>query len=88
VSGVVQDLQIVLGAESFVPAFAEPVVSQAEACRRKEIVAVGVIRKRARLADQGIDHMSVMHGRAIPADQTRQRIDELVGVPNFHAVGE
>jgi hypothetical protein len=87
-SGVLQDLQIILGAAPFVPAFAEPVVSQAEACRRKEIVAVGVVRKRARLADQRIDHVPVMHGRVIPADQTRQRVDALVGVPNFHAVGK
>ena len=83
-----QDLQIFLGAAPFVLAFTEPVVSQAEACRRKEIVAVGVVRKRAWLADQRIDHVPVMHGRAVPADQTRQRIDELVGIPNFHAVGE
>lgn len=32
--------------------------------------------------------MPIMHGRAIPTDQARQRIDVLVGVPDFHAVGE
>ena len=85
---VVQDLQVILGAEPFVLAFAEPVVGQAEAGRREEVVAVGVIRKRAGLADQRVDHMPIIHGRVISTDQPRQRIDVSVGIPDFHAVGE
>lgn len=83
-----QDLQIVLGAEPFALVFAEPVVGDSETRRRKEVVAVSVIREGARLANQRVDHVPIMHRRLVSADETRQRIDVLIGVPDFHAVGE
>ncbi len=85
---MVQDLQIVLGATPFVAAGAEPVVGQAEARRRKQILAVRVIRERAGFADQRVDDVAVMHRRAVPAHQSRQRIGQFVRVPDLDAVGE
>ena len=85
---VVQDLQIILDSEAFVAAFAEAVVGQAEPRRREQIVAVGVVRERARLADQRVDHVPVVHRVPVAAHQTRQRVDQPVRVPDLDAVGE
>jgi hypothetical protein len=85
---VVQDLQVVLGPEPFVAAFAEPVVGQAEPRRREQVVAVGVMRERARLADQRIDDVAVVDRVPVAADQPRQRVNVPVRVPDLDAVGE
>ena len=84
---MVQDLQVVLGADPFV-ALAEPVVSQAKASRREQIVAVRILCERARLADQRVDDVPIVHRVAIATHQTRQRVDVLVRVPDLDAVGE
>ena len=76
-----------LGLTAFVEPLAEAVVSEAEAGRREEVVAVGVVRERPRLADQRIDDVPVVHRVLVPPDQARQRVGELVRVPNFDAVG-
>ena len=85
---MVQDLQIVLGTTPFVAALTEPVVGQAEPRRREQIIAVRVIRERAGFADQRVDDVTVVNRRAVPAHQSRQRIDEFVRVPDLDAVGE
>ena len=83
-----QDLQIVLGAAAFVAAFAEPVVSDAEPRRREQVVAIGVVGERARLAHQRIDDMPIVHRVLVATDQARQRIDVPIGVPDLNAIGE
>ena len=83
-----QDLQVVLDAAAFVAAFAEPVVGQAESRRREQILAVGVIRERTRLADQRVDDVPIVHGVPVAAHQPRQRVDAPVRVPDLDAVGE
>lgn len=84
---VVQDRQVFLGLPAFVVLFPEAVVSEAEACGREEVVAVGVVGEGPRLPHQRIDDMAVVHRVLVPTDQTRQRVDELVRVPDFDAVG-
>ena len=88
VGRVVQDLQVILDAASHVAALAEAVVRDAEPRRRKQIVAVGVVRERAGLADQRVDHVPVVHRVPVAAHQTRQRVDASVRVPDLDAVGE
>jgi len=88
VGGMMQDLQVVLGAAAFVAAFAEPIVSNAEARRREQIVAVRVIGEGARLAYERIDDMPIVHGMLIAAHQARQCVHVLIGVPDLDAVGE
>jgi hypothetical protein len=85
---MVQDLQIILGAAPFVAAVTEPVVGDAEARRREQIVAVGVTRERAGLTHQRVDDVSVVHRVLVATHQPRQRIDVLVRVPDLDAVGE
>ena len=43
--------------------------------------------ERADADPQRSDDVSVMHRVLVPADQTRQRVGELVRVPDFDAVG-
>ncbi len=88
VGRVVQKLQIIFNAAAFVAAFAEAVVSQAEPRRREQIVAVGVVRERARLADQRVDHVPVVHRVAVAPHQPRQRVDQPVRVPDFNPIGK
>jgi hypothetical protein len=85
---VLQDLQVVPGADPFVAAVAEAVEREAEPGRREQVFAVGVVRERPRLADQRVDDVSVMHRRPVPAHQPRQRVDESIGVPDLDPVGE
>jgi hypothetical protein len=58
---LLKDLQVVPGAAAFVPAVAEPVIGDAEARRREQIIAIGVVREGAGLAHQGIDHVPVVN---------------------------
>ena len=85
---MMQDLQVVLGAATFVAARAEPVVGQAETRRREQIVAVSVIRERSGFAYQRVDDVPIVNRRAVPAHESRQRIDEFVRVPDLDTVGE
>jgi hypothetical protein len=85
---MVQDLQVIFGAGSFVAAVAELIVGQAEARRRKQIVAVGVLCERARLADQRVDDVPIVHRVAIATHQPRQRVNLLVRIPDLDAVGK
>jgi hypothetical protein len=85
---MVKDLQVVLGAEPFVAAFAESIERQAEPRRREQVVAIGVIRERPRLADQRVDDVPVVHRRALPADQSGEGVDVFVRVPDLDPVGE
>jgi hypothetical protein len=87
-SRVVQNLQVVLGADPLVAAVAESVERQAEPRRREQVVAMGVIRERPRLADQRVNDVPVMHRRPLPADQSRERVDVFVRVPDLDPVGE
>ena len=84
---VVQQGQVLFGLPAFVEGFPEAVVGQPETRRREEVVAVSVVRERPRFADQRVDDVTVVHRVLVPADQTRQRVGELVREPDFDAVG-
>ena len=84
---MVQDLQVVLGAGPLA-AVAELVVGQAEARRREQIVAVGVLCERARLADQRVDDVPIVHRVAVATHQPRQCVNVLVRIPDLDAVGK
>jgi hypothetical protein len=88
VGRVMQNLQVLLGAESFVASGAEAVVGQAEPGRREQVLPVGVVRERPRLADQRVDHVPVVDRVLVPTHQSRQRVHLPVGEPDLDAVGE
>jgi hypothetical protein len=84
---VLQQRQVFLGLLAFVELLPEAVVGQAEARSRKEVLAIGIAGKGSRLSHQRIDHVPVMHRVLVPADQSRQCVDEHVRVPDLDAVG-
>ena len=81
-----QNLQILPGTVPFVAQGTEAVVGHAEPRRREQIVAVGIVRQRARLADQRVDHVPVMDGVLVAAHQPRPRFHTPVGEPHLDAV--
>jgi hypothetical protein len=83
---MMEHLQILAGAMAFVAAGAEPVVGHAEPRRREQIVAVGIVRERARLADQRVDDVPVVDGVPVAAHQPRPRFHAPVREPHFDAV--
>lgn len=85
---MVQNFQVIAGSAALVARRTEPVVGHAESRCREHRFAVGVVRERSGLADQGVDHVPVVHGVVVSADQPRQRVDELVRVPDLDPVGE
>jgi hypothetical protein len=88
VSCVLQNRQIVLGTLAVVTCFAEPIVGHAEPRGREQIVAIGVLRERTRLANQRVDHMPIVHRVTVATHQPRQRVHTAIGVPHLDTVGE
>lgn len=84
---VVQQRQVLLGGTPLVELRPEAVVGQSEPCGREQVVAEGVVGEGSWLARQGIDHVPVMHRVLVPTHQPRQRVGELIGVPDLDAVG-
>ena len=66
----------------------QPVVGQAEAARREQLVAVAVVGERPRLAHQPVDDVPVGDPVLAPATQPRQALDQALGVPDLDVVGE
>ena len=82
-----QNFQIFPGTVPLVAAGAEAVVSHAEPRRREQIVAVGIVRERARLADQRVNDVPVVDGVPVAAHQPRPRFHTPVREPHLDAVG-
>jgi len=59
------------------------VVGHAEVARWEQFLPVAVVRERARLPHQPVDDVPVVDAVLVPATQTRQALDELLGVPHF-----
>lgn len=85
---MLQNLQIILGTAAFITPFAKPIVGDAKPRRREQVVAIGVVCERARLADQRIDHVPIMHPVLMAASQTWQGVHLFVRVPDLNTVGE
>ncbi len=82
----VQDAQVLPG-RALRLLLGQPVVDQAEAARREQLVAVAVAGERPRLAHQPVDDVPVGDPVLAPAAQPRQALDQALGVPNLDVVG-
>jgi hypothetical protein len=87
VGRMMQNFQIFPGTVPLVAAGAEAVVGHAEPRRREQIVAVGIVRERARLADQRVNDVPVIDGVSVSAHQPRPRFHAPVRKPHLDAVG-
>jgi hypothetical protein len=65
----------------------QPVVDQAETARREQLVAVAIAGERSRLTHQPVDDVPVGDPLLAPATQTRQALDQALGVPDLDVVG-
>ena len=84
--GMLQNLQIFLGAGPFVTAFAKPIVSQTEACGREQVLTIDIVGESAGLTHQLVDDMSIMDSVLVTADQARPRLDMVIRIPDLDAV--
>jgi hypothetical protein len=65
----------------------QPVVDQAEAARREQLVAVAIAGERPRLTHQPVDDVPVGDPVLAPATQPRQALHQALGVPDLDVVG-
>lgn len=65
----------------------QPVIDQAEATRRKQVVPIAVVGKRPRLAYQPVDDVPVVDAVLAPAAQPGTALDEALAVPDLDVVG-
>jgi hypothetical protein len=84
---VLKETQVVLGPGAVARFLPQPVVGQAKPTVREQVVAVAVVRKRARLTHQAVDDVAVVDRVPIAAHQPRQRIDLRLRVPHLDPVG-
>lgn len=82
-----QDVQVFLGAALRPIFFAQGIVGEPEAARRKQIFAVAVVLKRARLANQPINDVAIVDAMFAPPAQSRQLLHFAIAIPDFHGVG-
>jgi hypothetical protein len=65
----------------------QPVIDQAEATRRKQLVPIAVVGKRPRLAHQPVDDVPVVDAVLASAAQPGTALDEALAVPDLNVVG-
>jgi hypothetical protein len=82
----VQDAQVLPGRSPRL-LLDQPVVGQAEAARREQLVAVAVAGERPWLAHQPVDDVPVGDPVLAPAAQPWQTLDQALGVPDLDVVG-
>lgn len=82
----VQDPQILLDGTLAV-LLDQPVIDQAEAAGREQLLAVAVAGERTRLTHQPVDDMPVVDAMLAPTTQSRQAFHQLLGVPDLEVVG-
>jgi hypothetical protein len=63
------------------------VISHAEHARREQFLPIAVLGKSPRLPHQPVDDVPVVHALLVPAPQTRQPFDQLLGIPDLHVLG-
>lgn len=65
----------------------QPVVDQAEATRRKQVVPIAVVGEGPRFAHQPVDDVPVVDALLAPTAQARQAFDEALAIPHLDVVG-
>jgi len=65
----------------------QPVIGHPKAAVGEQILAIAVVLKRARLANQLVNDVPIVDRVLVTAHQPRQRVDVNARIPEFHAVG-
>lgn len=82
----VQDPQVLLDGTLGV-LLDQPVIDQAEAAGREQLLAVAVAGQRPRLTHQPVDDMPVVDAMLAPSTQSRQAFHKLLGVADLKVIG-
>ena len=82
-----QNLQVFADAPVWAVIATQPIVGDPKVTGRKHVLAILVILERTRLADQRIDHVTVIDRVLAAAGQTRHPLDFGVRVPDLDEVG-
>lgn len=82
----VQDPQVLLDGTLGV-LLDQPVIDQAEAAGREQLLAVAVAGERPRLTHQPVDDVPVVDAMFASTPQSRQAFHKLLGVPDLDVVG-
>jgi hypothetical protein len=85
--GMLQNLQIFLGARLFITAVAQPIEGEAKPRRREQVLAIDIVGESARLTHQLVDDMSIVNGVLVAADQARPTLHMVIRKPDLDAVG-
>jgi len=65
----------------------QPIIGHPKAAVGEQILAIAVVLKRARLADQLVDDVPIVDRVLVAAHQPRQCVDVNARIPELHAVG-
>jgi hypothetical protein len=65
----------------------QPVAGHAKAAVGEQVLAVAVVLEGAGLAHQLVDDVPVVDRVLVSPDQSRQRLDPRLGMPDLHAIG-
>jgi len=82
-----QNLQVLADALAGTVIAAEPIVGDTKLARRKHLLPILVVRERTRLADQRIDHVTVIDRVLAAARQPGHPLDFASPVPHLDDVG-
>jgi hypothetical protein len=82
-----QNLQVLADALAGTVVAAEPIVGDAKLARRKHLLPILVVRERTRLADQRIDHVTVIDRVLAAARKPGHPLDFASPVPHVDDVG-
>ena len=85
--GMLQDLQVGAAGRLGRVLVPQSVIGHPKAAVGEQILTIAVVLKRARLADQLVDDVSIIDRVLVAPHQPRQRVDVNARIPEFHAVG-
>jgi hypothetical protein len=83
---VLQDPQVLARAHVRRVFVSQPIVRQAKAAVREQVLAIPIVLKGAWLTHQLIDEMPIVDRVLVASHQTRQRVHATPAVPDFDAV--
>jgi len=63
------------------------VIRDTEYARREHLLPIAVLRERPRLPHQPLNHMPIADQALVPAPQTRQPLQPLLGIPHVQMLG-
>lgn len=84
--GELQNLQVFASTRLVPSSLAKPIIGDAKLCCGKHFLAVLIVLERAGLANERVDHVSIIDRVLAGTDQARHLLDRHIAVPNFDEI--